>query len=156
VRLLSRTLEVRIETRADVVAPVAAPATLTHDVHRCYGTWASGGTCRIRIFEAESRPPVVLCTQIESTPGAGIHAFAEFLAPSIIGTYLPHRFDDPIPAVWIEQTSDDLARVTFATWKPTIQYHPSGWRTNIGKPTRTPITSTDLKALIGNDADRGL
>ena len=134
----------------------------THDLHRAYGCWANGGTCRIRIFEASGRPPVVVCSQVDSAPGASICSVAEYLAAAIVGKYFPARFDEPEPVVWIEHHPAgedrrrrgaarlDVSRVTFDTWKPIIIQDGHGWRAKLGEPTWTPLTADELRNLIGD------
>lgn len=140
----------------------SSPSRLTHDFRRTYGCWADGGTCRIRIFEGAGRPPVVVCSQIESAPGTSVCSVAEYLAAEVVGRYFPSRFDEPEPVVWLEHhpccedrrrrgaARLDVARVTFASWKPTIIRDGRGWRAKLGHPTWTPLSAEDLPSLIGD------
>jgi hypothetical protein len=161
-RFESSAVEVRTEPSLRIAVLGAAPIALTQDFTRSYGVWAAGGTCHVRIFESPGRPPVIVCSQLECTPGASICSVAEYLAASVIGRYCPGRLEDPTPAIWIEHhpvSEDrrrrragrlDAMRVTFASWKPTVLHEPDGWRTKLGDPSWTPISSDELRMLIGN------
>ena len=143
-------------------APNPPQIRLTHDRTRAFGSWANGGTCRIRIFESPGRPPVVVCSGVESSPGTSVCSVAEFLAAAVVGKYFPSRFDEPDPVIWIEHhpcCADrrrrgaarlDVARVTFASWKPVIVKDNRNWRAKLGEPTWTPISPDELHALIGD------
>jgi hypothetical protein len=152
----------RIERSSSGAAGRVAPAALTHNFIRFYGTWAAGGQCRVRIFEAADRPPVIVCSQISCTSGASICSVAEYLAAFVVGRHCPGRLDEAEPAVWIEHhpvSEDrrrrgagrlDAMRVTFSSWKPVVLQEGSGWRTRFGEPTWTPVSESELRGLIGD------
>jgi hypothetical protein len=147
----------------DVPAPVhvAAPLRLDRDVNRHYGTLVAGGSCRIRIFTAIGRTPVVLCSQITARPNWCISAVAEYLAASTVARYLPRRFDEPEPAIWLEHYPLDpvrqqrgagrldLSRVTFTDWRPVIGQLAGSRHVRIGEPAWHPLTPLDAAALLG-------
>ena len=157
----------RIEPSPPETARRAAPVALTHNFTRTYGTWAAGGQCRVRIFEASDKPPVIVCSQINCTPGASICSVAEYLAASVIGRHCPGRIDEPEPAIWIEHhpvSEDrrrrsvgrlDAMRVTFSSWKPVVLQDGVGWRSRFGDPSWSPISGDQLSELIGDLAAIG-
>ena len=105
---------------------------------------------------------VVVCSGVEFVPGTSVCSVAEFLAAAVVGKYFPSRFDEPDPVIWIEHhpcCADrrrrgaarlDVARVTFASWKPVIVKDNRNWRAKLGEPTWTPISPDELHALIGD------
>lgn len=143
--------------------PPQAPPTrqLVRDVQRYYGTRVAGGSYRIRIFAAAEQTPVILCSQLAATRNWCVSAVVEYLAAATLARYLPHRFDEPDPALWLEHYPTDpvrqrrgagrldLALVRFASWRPVVgqlagQRHP-----RLGEPSWQPLTATDLAALLG-------
>ncbi len=157
----------RIERSGLDTARSGGQIPLTYNFTRAYGTWAAGGECRVRIFEASDRPPVIVCSQINCTPGASICSVAEYLAASVIGRHCPGRIDETEPAIWIEHhpiSEDrrrrgagrlDAMRVTFSSWKPILLQGSSGWRTRFGEPAWTPVSEPELRGLIGDLAAIG-
>jgi hypothetical protein len=60
----------------------------THDyIHHYRGYWDDGGVCRIRIYEAEDREPVVICSELpenrDITKSCGSRFCEERGAPSL-------------------------------------------------------------------------
>jgi hypothetical protein len=88
----------------------------------------------------------------------------EFLAASTIGRYLPHRFDEAEPAIWLEHYpldparhkrgagQVDVAQVLFADWRPVIGQLAGARQVRIGEPSWQPLTSLDVAALLGPHA----
>jgi hypothetical protein len=151
----------------DLSGALLRPVTFikTHDVRRVYGCWAKGGACRIRVFEALTRPeppPVVVCSQVAGEDVECISAVVEYIAPAIVARYLPHRFDELEPVVWLEHyplhrdrrlrghDRLDLARVTFGHWRPTVIRSGSDSRIKIGEPCWTALDATALANLLGH------
>jgi hypothetical protein len=143
---------------------IAAPLQLVRDVRRHYGTRAAGGSCRLRIFSAEGRTPVVLCSQQTASQNWCISAVVEYLAASTLGRYLPHRFDEPEPAIWLEHYpldpvrqkrsagQVDVAQVLFADWRPVIGQLAGSRQVHIGEPSWQPLSAFDVVALLGPHA----
>ncbi|MCA9878258.1 MAG: hypothetical protein KC442_10770 [Thermomicrobiales bacterium] len=143
-------------------SPHALPARqLVRDVRRHYGVRAAGGSCRIRIYTAAEQTPVILCSQLAATRNWCISAVVEYLAASTLARYLPHRFDEPEPAIWLEHYPTDpvrqqrgagrldIALVHFASWRPVVgqlagQRHP-----HLGEPSWQPLTEAEMTALLG-------
>lgn len=142
-----------------------ASLRLERDVERHYGTWATGGSCRIRIFTAPGCTPVVLCSQIQARPNWCISAVVEYLAASTVARFLPQRFDEAEPVIWLEHYpldparqrrgagQLDMARVTFSHWRPVMEQHGSQREVRIGEPAWQPLTPTDVAALLGPQPD---
>jgi hypothetical protein len=138
---------------------------LERDINRHYGTAAAGGTCRLRIYTASVRTPIILCSQLAARPNWCISAVVEYLAASTVARYLPQRFDEAEPVIWLEHYPLDpvrqrrgagrldLSRVTFSDWRPVIgqlagQRHP-----RIGEPTWHPLSPLDAATLLGPQLD---
>lgn len=156
---------------SDAAQEIPAPGVVTDALHlernvkRHYGTLVAGGSCRIRIYTASSRTPVILCSQLAARPRWCISAVAEFLAASTVARYLPHRFDEPEPAIWLEHYPLDpvrqqrgagrldLARVTFTDWRPVIGQLAGSRHVRIGEPTWHFLTSLDAANLLGPQLD---
>lgn len=142
-----------------------ASLRLERDVERHYGTWATGGSCRIRLFTAPGRTPVILCSQIQARPNWCISAVVEYLAASTVARHLPHRFDEAEPAIWLEHYpldptrqrrgagQLDLARVTFSHWRPLLEQRGRLREVRIGEPTWQQLTLTEVAALLGSQPE---
>lgn len=155
---VERTIVVAFDPARDVCPPLIRQ---TLDVTRHYGAQATGGSYRIRLFDAAGRVPVV-CTQLEHGPGWCISTIVESLALTVVGRYLPHRLEEDEPVVWLEHyPSDegrrrrgagrlDVARVTFAHWKPALGQMTGVLRPLIGEPTWEPLTAAQVGEWIGD------
>ena len=150
---------------APASSPAAAPLRLERTVTRHYGTLVAGGSCRIRIYTAPDRTPVILCSQIAARPNWCISAVVEYLAASTVARYLPYRFDEPEPAIWLEHYPLDpvrqhrgagrldLSRVTFAGWRPVIGQLAGSRHARLGEPTWHPLSPFDAAPLLGPQLD---
>ncbi|HVA88573.1 MAG TPA: hypothetical protein VNL71_01905 [Chloroflexota bacterium] len=131
----------------------------THDYrYQYHGFWRPGGICRIRVFEEEDRPPVVLCSELPDNPNTSITNMAEYLAAEIIRAHFPQRFDaTDEPIIWIEhygllfgEGAASYARIHFDSYRPCQVPHGSGLaRLRIGRPQWEHISRADVEALIG-------
>jgi hypothetical protein len=141
------------------------PLHLEHNVRRHYGTLVAGGSCRIRIFTASGRTPVILCSQIAARPNWCISAVVEYLAASTVARFLPRRFDEREPAIWLEHYPLDpvrqrrgagrldVSRVTFSDWRPVIGQLAGSRHVRIGEPSWQPLTPLDAATLLGAQLD---
>ncbi|HVA88572.1 MAG TPA: hypothetical protein VNL71_01900 [Chloroflexota bacterium] len=135
----------------------------THDYrYQYHGFWRPGGICRVRVFEEEDHPPVVLCSELPDNPNTSITNMAEYLAAEIIRAHFPQRFDaTDEPIIWIEhygllsgESAASYARVHFDSYRPCQVAHGSGpVRLRIGHPQWEHISRTDVEALIGHSLD---
>ena len=142
-----------------------APLHLERNVKRRYGTSAAGGSCRIRIFAAGGRTPIILCSQLAARPNWCISSVVEYLAASTVARYLPQRFDEPEPVIWLEHYPLDpvrqqrgagrldLSRVTFSDWRPVIDQLAGSRHPRIGEPTWHPLSPLDAATLLGSQLD---
>lgn len=143
----------------------ASPLCLERNVKRHYGTMAAGGSCRIRIFTAGGRTPVILCSQLAARPNWCISAVVEYLAASTVARYLPHRFDEAEPAIWLEHYPRDpvrqrrgagrldLSQITFSDWRPVIGQLAGTRHPRIGEPSWHPLSALDAATLLGPQLD---
>jgi hypothetical protein len=113
-----------------------ATPTKTVDERRDFrGLWSNGGVCRVRIYEADGRPPVVVLTELDENTNSSITNMAEYVAYEVVRAYLPHRLEADPPAVFLEHyppfpggkrrhegRAVDVDRVTFATWRPIVEW----------------------------------
>jgi hypothetical protein len=142
-----------------------APLHLERNVKRYYGTAAAGGSCRIRIFTASGRTPIVLCSQLAARPNWCVSAVVEYLAASTVARYLPQRFDEAEPVIWLEHYPLDpvrqrrgagrlnLSRVTFSHWRPVIGQLAGSRHPRIGEPSWQPLSPLDAATLLGPQLD---
>lgn len=134
----------------------------TRDVRfRFRGYWDEGGVCRIRVFEAPDRIPVIVCSEVPENANTSVTNLAEHLAAEVIARYLPHRFEHEEPCLWIEhypgrhdprrhvtgRATFDL--VTFASWRPRPRRLGGVDRPALGEPAWRPMTVDEVAALIG-------
>lgn len=142
-------------------APRVEPARQSHDLRRHYGCWAAGGSCRIRIFERGDDVPVILCTQLTVNGTLSISEAAEYLAAATVARYLPRRFDEAEPAIWLEHYpadprrqrrgggAPDVAQVRFASWRPVIGTLAGRRHVRVGAPSWQPLSLAEVEALLG-------
>src|SRR5690349_18470569 len=93
-------------SRLGVLSPILTFDTIYH----FRGFWDDGGICRLRIFESDDGPPVVVLTELPENTTTSITNLIEHLAPEIIRAYLPARAHELPPAVFLEHDDDVLDR----------------------------------------------
>src|SRR5688572_29131186 len=71
------------------------PLPKTHDYAYSFrGLWTQGGVCRVRVFLAEGRIPVVVCSELPENENTSVTNIVEYLAPEVVAKHFPHRFDE--------------------------------------------------------------
>jgi hypothetical protein len=145
-------------TRLGILSPI-----LTFDtIYRFRGSCDDGGVCRVRIFESDDQPPVVVVTVRAENTSTSITNLIEHLAPELIKTYLPARLHETPPAVFIAHYDEILdprtrrqrlgpraSRVTFSSWTPKIVSVGGVDRLSYGEPSWTHLDETALAIFIG-------
>jgi 7,8-dihydro-6-hydroxymethylpterin-pyrophosphokinase len=129
----------------------------THDyVHLYCGYWSDGGVCRIRIYEAEDREPVVICSELPDNDNTSVTNMAEYIAAEVI-----EEHNLPTPFTWIEHYPRDESQrraglreewdlVTFSSYEIQEVRTASGWRMKIGAPDWKPSGRDQVEELIGD------
>jgi len=148
---------------ADQAATAAtSPPTQTLDVRHAFrGFWDDGGVCRVRIFETEGKPPVVVVTELAENQNTSITNMAECLAPELVKAYLPHRMHESPPAVFLEhydellnarrrRSGPSVSRVSFTHYRPTIVNLGGVDRLTYGAPSWTHLDETALAVFLGD------
>jgi hypothetical protein len=149
--------------------PSPQPMDQTHDyVHTFVGLQGvPGGRCRIRIFAAAGRPPVILASELPDNTNTSITNLAEYLAPEIVTKHFPERLEEEEPAIWIEhygppqhrgrRGQPEFARVRFANWTPHVE---NRWRAGqpvrrvkFGEPEWDHLSPQEVERLIGHRID---
>jgi len=135
----------------------------THDYpYQYHGFWRPGGVCRIRVYEEENRPPVVLCSELPENTNTSITNMAEYLATEIIRAHFPHRFEAvEEPIIWIEyygflygESTASYARVSFDSYRPSLVTNGCGNpRLRIGRPHWQHLRRQDVEVLIQQPLD---
>lgn len=140
--------------------------------HQYRGYDADGGICRIEVYTADERPPLVVATELPENPIASITNMAEYLAAEVMQRYLTptQLLGHQPPLLWIEHyertaadrrigLAESWERVTFDHYRreQTTKFaRPPGWRYRIGVPRREPLTPEAFAALLqryaGNDS----
>jgi len=144
------------------------PLPKTADFHYAYrGYYDEGGLCRVRLFRAETRPPVVVVSQLEENRNTSVTNMAEYLAAEIGAKHFPERFEARDPFVFIEhyrhpEEKDPTLReiwskVRFDSYTPRLVTLGGVMRTKLGTPRWTYLPPTEVAGLIGPSemADRG-
>jgi hypothetical protein len=122
------------------------------------GYWDDDGLCRIRLFAADGRTPVIVASELPENRSTSVTNMAEYLAAEIGAAMLPGRFEETDPFTWIEEypppTAGSLApvfsRIVFASYSPRIVSLGGVERTRLGRPQWQPIGQREVAALIGN------
>jgi len=144
------------------------PLPKTADYRYDYrGFWQSEGFCRIRVFEAPGRTPVIVATELPDNPGTSITNLVEYLAPEIIAKHFPHRFEEEEPVVWIEhyppredrrrgvRGRPDYDRVLYSSWTPRTEYLHGILRVRLVEPDWRSMPIQEVAQLIGEDELEG-
>ncbi len=144
------------------------PLPKTADFHYAYrGYYDEGGICRVRLFRAETRPPVVVVSQLEENRNTSVTNMAEYLAAEIGARHFPERFEARDPFRYIEhyrypEEKDPTLReiwstVRFDSYTPRLVTLGGVMRTKLGTPRWTYLPPTDVAGLIGSAemADHG-
>ena len=85
-------------------------------IHVFEGLWDTPGSCRVRLYEEQGRPSVIICTAVPNNSETRVDTIAEWLAAEIW-----RRVGEPESFVWIEHFLSELSedgseqfhRVTF-------------------------------------------
>jgi hypothetical protein len=137
---------------------------LVETTHQYRGYHTDGGVCRIEVYVAEERPPLVVATELPENTNTSITNMAEYLAAEVMERYLTtnHLLGHQPPFLWVEhyeRTAADLrmglteswSLVTFAHYRreQTRKYaRPPGWRYRIGTPQWEPLPRERFAELV--------
>lgn len=132
--------------------------------HSFRGFWDDGGVCRVRIYEADDSPPVVVVTELADNQNTSITNLIEHLAPEIVKAHLPHRRHESPPAVFLEhygeilnarrrRSGPSVSRVSFTHMRPVIVSLNGVDRLSYGHPSWAHLDTVSLSALIGEGVD---
>lgn len=120
------------------------------EIHRYRGVTLLPAHCRVRIYRADGRTPVVVVSECDDNAGASITNCAETLYPGVIAKYLPGWLDQADALTLVEhypgvegrggrRDRDTFDLVTFDSWATA---HPMA----SGRPVRH-LRSASLDAL---------
>jgi hypothetical protein len=122
-----------------------------HDyTHHYRGYWSEGGVCRIRIYQSECQPPVVICSQLPENINTSVTNMAEYIAAEVI-----EHYDLPTPLTWIEHYPEhkgetgEWTLVSFASWKIGEASLGGVARRRIGSPNWSNLSSALVQDLLG-------
>jgi hypothetical protein len=143
---------------------------LTHDyIHPT----PHGGRCRVRIYDATTVVPVIVCTELTDNPGQSITNAAKQIAAEVLENH-PHVFDPfalasigglsyDKPFVWIEHYEDGargrpsdpatFALVEFSHYEVRGELRALQWAKEIGSPSWKPLDRASVEALVGSPVD---
>jgi hypothetical protein len=139
-------------------------------IHQFRGYHADGGVCRITIYTAAGKPPLVVCTELVENTNTSVTNMAELLAAEVMERYLTADdlgAGDP-PFVWLERYEEpadrrftrtkavmrrygDYDRVTFKHYRRERTFRnarPPTFRYTIGCPEWHPMKIEEAEALI--------
>jgi hypothetical protein len=146
---------------------ITPPYIKTQDYqHHFRGNWTEGGICRIRVFEADARPPVIICSELEENTNTSTTNMVEYRAAEVIARHFPYRLEYPEPVIWLEhypgqrdarrqvKGRSDFDRVVFESWAPRTEWLGGVRRRRLGDPDWRPMPLHEVSALIGeNEVD---
>ncbi|MDP9477754.1 MAG: hypothetical protein M3R38_19070 [Actinomycetota bacterium] len=127
----------------------------THDYeHRYSGYWTEGGRCRVRIYQKEGEPPVVVCSQLPDNTNTSVTNMAEYLAAEVV-----EACSLPAPLVWLEHYPEhegrigEWSRVRFSSWKAAEVCLGGVRRRRLGSPRWSHLAPEEAERLmnIGRD-----
>jgi hypothetical protein len=136
------------------------PLPKTHDFRYAYrGYWDDGGICRVRLFAAPERPPLIVASQLEENRNTSITNMAEYIAAEIGAKHFPERFEQPDPFTFIEHyrhpgekdpvLRETWSRVRFDSYTPRLVTLGGAMRTKLGTPRWIYVPSKEIARLIG-------
>ncbi len=137
------------------------PLPKTADFRYVYrGYYDEGGICRVRLFVAGNRPPVIVVSQLEENQNTSITNVCEYLAAEIGAKHFPERFEQPEPFTWIENyhhpreedpvLRETWSRVRFDSYTPRLVTLGGVMRTKLGTPRWIHVPINEMARLIGN------
>jgi hypothetical protein len=132
-----------------------------------------GGRCRVRIYDATTVVPVIVCTELTDNPGQSITNAAKQIAAEVLENH-PHVFDPfalasiaglsyDKPFVWVEHYEDgargtpsdpatfDL--VEFSHYEVRGELRAGQWAKEIGSPLWKRLDRASVESLIGGPVD---
>jgi hypothetical protein len=128
----------------------------THDyVHRYRGYRSDGGRCRVRIYQGDSRVPVVICSQLPDNPNTSVTNMAEYLAAEVI-----EEHSLPTPLTWIEHYPEhegeigEYSLTAFSDWEFMEVCLGGVWRDLVGSPAWSPLSSEEVELLVRDGGKR--
>jgi hypothetical protein len=111
--------------------PPITPVKTVDVRHHFRGIWSDGGVCRVRVYEALARPPVVVLSELDENCNTSVTNLIEHLAYDVLLAYLPHRLEAIPPAVVLEHypPRPDRRRRSTSIGSPLRRGAPlwSGW-----------------------------
>ena len=111
------------------------------DYHYDFGALVQSiGQCRIRIYQQDQQPPVLICTEIPHDDAIGLVTMTEAVAAAIW-----QREGRPAPFVWIEHIPNDQSGGAETFHIVTFQIMPEG---QFFSPQWQPLARTDVERLI--------
>ena len=132
--------------------------------HQFRGFYTDGGICRIEIYAAEERPPLVVATELPENPVASITHMAEYLAAEVMERYLTcgQLLGHQPPLLWIEHyertaadrrigLTESWEQITFAHYRRerTRKFaRVPGFRYRIGLPRQRELLSPETFAEL--------
>ncbi|MHB8647559.1 MAG: hypothetical protein ACYDAR_17400 [Thermomicrobiales bacterium] len=136
------------------------PLPKTADFRYAYrGYYDDGGICRVRLFTAEQRAPVIVVSQLEENRNTSITNMAEYIAAEVGAQHFPERFEQPEPFTFIEHyrypeeedpaLRETWSRVRFDSYTPRLVTLGGVMRTKLGLPRWTHLPVNDVARLIG-------
>jgi hypothetical protein len=136
------------------------PLPKTADFRYVYrGYWDDGGICRVRLFAGETRPPVIVVSQLEENRNTSITNLSEYIAAELGAKHFPGRFEQPEPFVFVEHyrypkerdpaLRETWSRVRFDSYTPRLVTLGGVMRTKLGTPRWIYLPTRDVVRLIG-------
>ncbi len=136
------------------------PLPKTADFRYAYrGYYDEGGICRVRLFGAGKRPPVIVVSQLEENRNTSITNMTEYIAAEVGAKHFPSRFEQPDPFTFIEHyrhpyeedpaLRETWSRVRFDSYTPRFVMLGGVMRTKLGLPRWTHLPVADVMRLIG-------
>jgi hypothetical protein len=137
---------------------------LVETEHHYRGYHTDGAVCRIEVYVAQERSPLVVATELPENTNTSITNMAEYLAAEVMERYLTtnHLLGHQPPFLWVEhyeRTAADLrigleeswSLVTFAHYRrerTTQNARLPGFRYRIGTPSWGPLTREHFTDLV--------
>jgi hypothetical protein len=131
------------------------------------------GRCRVRIYDATTVLPVIVCTELTDNPGQSITNAAKQIAAEVLENH-PHVFDPfalasiaglcyDKPFLWVEHYEDGdrgtpsdpatFELVEFSHYEVRGELRAGQWAKEIGRPSWSPLDRESVERLVGAPVD---
>lgn len=125
----------------------------SHDyLHHYRGYWDDGGVCRIRVYQEDELPSVVICSQLQENKNTSVTNMAEYIAAEVI-----ERYGLSTPLTWIEHYPEhrgeirECSLVSFSSWEIFEKSLGGVNRKRVGTPSWSHLSPNEVSETLARN-----